>query len=415
MSESLLILGASARAAAFSSLRAGYRPVCGDLFADVDLQAVCSVTPIERYPAELAEVASAAPAGAWLYTGGLENYPSLVDRISRPRELLGVSGAVLRRVRNPFLVAEALRRAGLPAPECRSSAVGLPTDGSWLIKGRRSSGGGGVAVWRGGRAIRANGSSYFQKRIAGEPQAAVFVAAAGESRLLGVTEQLLASESLAKNPLPSGEGRVSAAPSKTHPHPGPLPEGEGVGDAFRYAGSLGPVPLTAIQRERFEQIGNVLACEFDLAGLFGVDCIVAGDEVWPVEVNPRYTASVEILERAMGVSAIAWHVAACREKRLPRETPASAPGQWFGKVIVYAPTTLGKQYAVVDAELAAEWQAANDDSSWPLFADLPVAGARIAAGRPAFTLFSSASDRRMLREQLAREAAFWQMRLASCR
>lgn len=411
MSETLLILGASARAAAFSALRTGFRPVCGDLFADADLAAVCPVTAIERYPAELAEVASAAPAGAWLYTGGLENYPSLVDRISRPRELLGVGGDVLRRVRNPFLVAEALRRAGLFAPECRSNAADLPTDGSWLIKGRRSSGGGQVAAWRGGQILRPRSGWYFQRRIAGESQAAVFVAAAGQARLLGVTEQLLACESSTENPLPLGDGRVRAEPSEAPPHPGSLPEGEGERDAFRYAGSLGPVPLMATQRQRFEQIGNALASEFDLAGLFGVDCIVAGDEIWPVEVNPRYTASVEILERATRVSAIAWHIAACREERLPRETPASAPPEWFGKTIVYVPMALGEKSVLVNAEWAAEWQAANADSPWPCFADLPAPGAEIAAGQPAFTLFASAGDRQMLIEKLAREAAAWQARL----
>ena len=391
MSETLLILGASARAAAFSALRAGYRPVCGDLFADSDLRAACPVTAIERYPAELADIASAAPAGAWLYTGGLENHPSLVDRVSRSRELLGVGGDVLRRVRNPFLVAEALRRAGLPAPECRSSAVGLPTDGSWLFKGRRSSGGGLVAAWRGEQTVRAQPGWYFQKRIAGESQAAVFVAAAAEARLVGVTEQLLASASPGQDPLPGGEGEL---------------------DAFRYCGSLGPLHLTDSQYERFEQIGNILAREFNLAGLFGVDCIAAGDEIWPVEVNPRYTASVEVLERAIGVLAIEWHVASCRGRRLPKEIPPTTGCVRFGKTIVYAPTRSGMSDVVIDAELVAEWQAANADSLWPRFADLPAPGTKIAAGQPVFTLFASAGDRQTLREKLAREAAAWQARLA---
>jgi predicted ATP-grasp superfamily ATP-dependent carboligase len=411
MSETLLILGASARAAAFSALRAGLRPVCGDLFADADLRTVCPAAAIERYPAELAKVAFAAPAGAWLYTGGLENYPSLVDRVSRSRELLGVGGDILRRVRNPLLVAEALRRAGVPAPECRSSAVGLPTDGSWLVKARRSSGGGGVSVWRGDRSFRAARGWYFQRRIAGESQAAVFVAAAGEARLVGVSEQLLTCESSPENPLPKGDGSVRAKPSETPPLPSPLPQGEGERDAFRYAGSLGPVPLTATQRQRFEQIGNALASEFDLTGLFGVDCIAEGDEIWPVEVNPRYTASIEILERATGDSAIAWHVAACREKRLPPVSRASAPLEWFGKTIVYVPMALREKSVVVNAEWAAEWQAAKADSPWQRFADLPAVGSSIAAGQPAFTLFASAGDRQMLIEKLAREAAAWQARL----
>jgi predicted ATP-grasp superfamily ATP-dependent carboligase len=156
----------------------------------------------------------------------------------------------------------------------------------------------------------------------------------------------------------------------------------------------------------------VLAREFNLTGLFGVDCIVAGDEIWPVEVNPRYTASVEILERATGASAICWHVVACRENCLPREIPLPPSDVWFGKMVVYAPTIPGKQHAVVDAELTAEWQAANHDSAWPRFADLPAPGATIAQGQPAFTLFAAEGDRKTLREKLCQEAEAWQARLA---
>ncbi|HUY89918.1 MAG TPA: ATP-grasp domain-containing protein [Pirellulales bacterium] len=388
MSETLIILGASARAAAFSALRAGYRPVCGDWFADDDLQAVCPVKQIERYPAELAEVAAAAPAGAWLYTGGLENYPSLVDRVSRTRPLLGVAGRALRRVRDPLLVARTLRRAGLAAPECRETSARLPTDGSWLLKGRRSSGGGEVLAWRGGQAFQAKRGWYFQQRIEGVSQAAVFVAAGGEARLAGVTEQLLAPS---QNPLPLGEGDV---------------------DAFRYAGSMGPLSLSARLRERFEQIGNVLAREFDLAGLFGVDCIVAGEDVRPVEVNPRYTASVEVLEWATGMRAIAMHVAACREKTLPRAIPTPAPEAWFGKRVVYFRPAPGIDGVKITAELAAEWQQCNTNSTWPVVADLPGAGAKLAAGQPVFTLFASAADRQTLCQKLARDEAIWQARLA---
>ena len=47
---SLLIFGASVRAAAFSALRAGLQPWCADLFADADLRARC---PTIRVPAEV--------------------------------------------------------------------------------------------------------------------------------------------------------------------------------------------------------------------------------------------------------------------------------------------------------------------------------------------------------------------------
>ena len=66
----LLILGAVARAAAFSALAAGLRPTCGDLFADADLARRCPVTAVTNYPRGMADLAEQGTAPApWMYTG----------------------------------------------------------------------------------------------------------------------------------------------------------------------------------------------------------------------------------------------------------------------------------------------------------------------------------------------------------
>src|SRR5207245_9361141 len=116
--DALLLLGASVRAAAFSAVRAGLQPCAIDLFADRDLAAVCPamVVPGRQYPAALADLARKAPPGPWLYTGALENWPALVDEIARDRPLWGNDTACLRRVRDPFALADALRAAGLIGP-----------------------------------------------------------------------------------------------------------------------------------------------------------------------------------------------------------------------------------------------------------------------------------------------------------
>src|SRR5687767_10917006 len=106
--EPLLILGASARAAASSAARAGFAPRAADLFADADLAALCRVTRIDDYPGEFPAAARKFPPSPWMYTGGLENYPELVDQIAAERPLLGNSGSVLREVRDPFKLAAAL-------------------------------------------------------------------------------------------------------------------------------------------------------------------------------------------------------------------------------------------------------------------------------------------------------------------
>src|SRR3954469_6116964 len=100
----VLIVGASVRAAAHSALRAGLRPGGIDLFADCDLAAIGPAVrvPPEAYPEGLEDRAAAQPSGPWMYTGGLENDPELVDRIARKRPLWGVRGDALRAVRDPF-------------------------------------------------------------------------------------------------------------------------------------------------------------------------------------------------------------------------------------------------------------------------------------------------------------------------
>src|SRR5205807_493928 len=88
--EHLLIVGASARSAAFSVLRAGLRPECADLFADADLRARCPVwcAPPKDYPGGFLDLPAFAAPGPWLYTGGLENRPELIDELARRRQPL---------------------------------------------------------------------------------------------------------------------------------------------------------------------------------------------------------------------------------------------------------------------------------------------------------------------------------------
>jgi predicted ATP-grasp superfamily ATP-dependent carboligase len=142
-----VILGASTRAAAQSAWRAGLQPWCADVFADADLRRLCPVrhVPLARYPAGLLDALADAPPGPVLYTGALENYPRLLQRIDRP--LWGNPPAVVRRVRDPQRLAETLRAAGLPSLAVRTAPVA--DGGHWLLKPRRGAGGQGIALYTG--------------------------------------------------------------------------------------------------------------------------------------------------------------------------------------------------------------------------------------------------------------------------
>ncbi|MBX7072109.1 MAG: ATP-grasp domain-containing protein [Pirellulales bacterium] len=431
MPDSILILGASARAAAISARRAGFVVYAADLFEDLDLAAIAEATCVEDYPAGLVAAARRFPSCGWLYTGGLENRPAIVDRIAGERPLLGNRGVVLKRVRDPFQVRRALTNAGLRYPETCSDPRDAPSNGEWLCKAFASSGGNQVHRWRGWPPQPAGGHSvsspshagegnYYQRWIDGQNASAVYLAAGGTARLLGVTRQLVGANWCC----------VGAAA---------VDRPDWSGTPFRYCGSIGPLPIDDALRDQFTRIGHCLAAEFDLIGLFGVDAIIRAGEVWPVEVNPRYSASAEVLERAQGVSMIGAHVAACVEGCVNAPSPGLRPpsppaargrggfestqpktvahcpeevqagygnrpadgraSESSGKAIAFAAQGFTVTHALVERLLAM-----NDDPWQPQVADVPHAGSVIQAGWPVTTLLAdgdtAASVEVKLRERM---------------
>src|SRR5690242_9210524 len=93
--QQLLIVGASVRAAAQSAVRAGYRVWGTDLFADADLCAIADAASVARYPSGLLASMTAAPDAPFMYTGALENYPALIERMARLKTCWGNSAEVL--------------------------------------------------------------------------------------------------------------------------------------------------------------------------------------------------------------------------------------------------------------------------------------------------------------------------------
>jgi predicted ATP-grasp superfamily ATP-dependent carboligase len=353
----LLVVGASARAAAFSALRAGLRPECADLFADADLRARCPVRRVEPgdYPRNFLDLPALDAPAPWLYTGGLENHPDLIEDLARRRRpLWGNPAAVLRRVRSPWEVAAVLHRAGVPCPRVwRGEAP--PPDGRWVVKPLAGAGGSGVRLWAGAARPRPRRPVYWQEFVAGEACAAVSVGDGETAALLGVTRQLV------------GEGWLNAR-------------------RFAYCGSVGPQPLDSPARRPFDVLGAALAHGFGLRGLFGVDCVLRDGVPFPVEVNPRYTASVEVHEYATGLSALALHRRVFEAGAAAPPAPGEAAGV-VGKAILFA-------RAALRFPERGPWSAWVAPSGGPVvlpaFADIPPAGTVIEAGRAILTLFGRA-------------------------
>jgi len=376
--ETILIIGASTRAAAFSALRAGLKPRCLDYFADRDLAAICTVDRVESTAgvAGMERLALGLPQAHWLYTGPLENHPDRVKRISRAHRLHGNAPESLAGARDPFRLVEVLRRQGLPYLETRPDARRLPHDGSWLVKPIASAGGRLIQRLDHATVLHAE-PSYLQRFLDGPSYSALFLASqAGEAELVGVTRQLL------------------GAP----------------GSPFAYRGNIGPTLVPAPLMSRLHQMGNVLCSAFRLVGLFGVDYIQHDGEPWLVEINPRYTASVEILELATHRTLLAEHLRACGMD--PVELPsAGKPGVLTRKAPVVGKAILYARRNMVAPEIEFDDPRCRDLLTVPAIGHIPWPGMEIAAGEPIITLFTTGHDLSECETRLAEQESFWQSRL----
>ena len=382
MSLDVLIVGASTRAAAFTALRCGLRPHCVDYFADRDLDAVC---PVERVQPENADLGfeacstdfSRSPGRErmetpWFYTGGLENHPELVERISQRHRLWGVGAEVLRAVRDPIAVARALNEVGIPAPEVRLDPSSLPRDGSWLVKPKASGGGRGIEPLT-AQSIPSSSSVYFQRRVDGPSFSGLFVGQAGSARLIGITRQRIGT---------------------------PLVP-------FAYRGSIGPWPIPSDVAERLKMLGNRLADAFGLVGWFGVDYVLRRGVPWPVEINPRYTASLEIHELACGRSLLKLHRRACERAMsfIPDDANPTYNGRGvIAKGVIYAPRRLVVPEGIDPDGL-------GDLFAVPSIADVPYPGTIVEPGEPVMTVFASGEDLATCQSRLIQHERYWIQRL----
>ena len=362
----LLVAGVTTRALAVSAARAGWRVTAVDAFGDLDLGAAATVMSAAEIggtrfsPAAAARAARGVTADAVAYTSNFENHPEAVALLARGRQLLGNTPDVLEQIRNPLTLMRALRRRGFAVPDTRASAPPFLSSKRWLSKPRRSGGGHGTSPWR-GEPIRR--SAYLQARIRGTPGSISFLADGRRAIPIGVSLQLV------------GEAAFGAR-------------------GFRYCGSL----LAGTEAPLFRRAGEVAATaaamaaavteEFGLVGLNGLDFIARDGVPLPIEVNPRYSASMELVERALPrVSLFRLHQRACGGA-LPADT--AAPRHVAGKAVVFARRTV----------------TIGDTSRWAAegIADIPRAGERIGRGHPICTVFAEGRDARECHERLVMKA-----------
>jgi predicted ATP-grasp superfamily ATP-dependent carboligase len=359
-------------------LRAGFAAWAVDLFADRDLKrmAPCVRCPADDYPEALPRLADAFPPGPVMYAGGLENRPDVVRELATRRPLWGNPPDSLETARDPFFISRVLEPRGMnfPSPEVHlADAPPPPLDCEWLLKPRSGAGGQGIRRWGPGDPLPRHPERwYFQQFVDGTPMSALFLSDPPRQILLGVTEQLVGTPWL---------------------HAGP----------FRYAGNIGPARVYSGEDYVLGRAGRELAEAAWLRGIWGYDYIkTEPDGPFPVEVNPRYTAGLEVLELAAGVPPLLGHAAAFGQTSLPVPFPPTTTSRVVGKAIYFAPRRVVFPPAGPwDADLAADFH------PWrlPAFADIPEPGEVIEPGWPVLTFFAKGSTPDECRSRLQSTAA----------
>lgn len=377
----VLVVGASTRAAAESAAHAGFDVTALDGYADRDQHPAVRALSITRdcsaqpTASALARAARGIDCDAVVYLSPFENHPRAVATLAAGRALWGNSPETLRRVRDPLTLAAAFRRNGFAVPRLLN-----PNDPNapsrWVLKPFRSGGGNQVRAWQGGAIPR---GCYVQEQIDGTPGSLVFVAAAGKSIPLGFSRQLVG------DPVFGAAGR-------------------------RYCGSI----IASVDDEQFSfgdkllhaaiALAECMASELRVSGLNGIDFVARDGVPYPVEVNPRWSSSMEVAEALLDATFISVHADACTRGTLPAFNLVAALRQTFaiGKAVVYA----------------RHVSSVGDTSTWlhhPTLRDVPQSGERFRVGQPVCTVMATGRSSSDCYRALADAASRVYKSMTSCR
>jgi predicted ATP-grasp superfamily ATP-dependent carboligase len=206
---------------------------------------------------------------------------------------------------------------------------------------------------------------YLQEFIEGTPGSIVFVAAGKRMVPLGISRQLV------------GERAFGA-------------------DGYRYCGSILTENDDWAETEfvrRSCNLARAVVEEFDLVGVNGIDFVAREGQPYAIEVNPRWCASMELVERAHEISVFGMHAEACATGALPEFdfTRSYRPFGAVGKAVVFATRSI----------------VVGDTRSWledDTVQDVPRPRERIAVGQPICTVFARGRDAETCRMALVRRA-----------
>jgi len=341
----VLLLGVSTRAMSQSAVAAGYQVVSLDYFADMDQPGYVEAYSLARdfhLPLSISNLLTVASellsrVQVVVPCAGMENIQDLLTG-SQVR-LWGNDPTAAASVRDFAQLQGIFTGTGVQLPRTLTIGDDQPKEGNWLVKDISHNGGTGVKRWRPGR--RWQSSEIIQELIRGELCSAVFLANGRDAKLVGLTRQYAGIKELGAT-------------------------------GFLWCGNAAPLVDTDLAKS-LQEAANKLTTAFGLRGWNGIDFIVRDGVPYLIEVNPRWSGSVELFERAHGFNAFEMHRLSC-EGDLPKRIEVGDPITWWAKGILYA-----RKLVTI-----------KDPGSWPGgdYADIPHPGEVIPRRYPICSVFS---------------------------
>ncbi|MDZ4099966.1 MAG: ATP-grasp domain-containing protein [Methylophilaceae bacterium] len=335
----------SARPYVQAATAAGYEVIALDAFADQDTNALAeSVHAIPYINGSfdanaleklLRQLAKQNPIG-FVYGSGFEAQPAVLGIVEKYMPLIGNSERVVRNMKRAITFFALLDVLHIQHPAFRLQQLSKEdlNTAAWLIKRNGGSGGTHIRKVKGDERLEAG--YYYQQELQGIPVSLLFIADGKSVREVGFNQQWLAPTSL-------------------------MP--------YRYGGAVSQAEMPQKVKQQLLEAAQKLTSAVGLRGINSLDGIMAGEQLWILELNPRLTSTIDLYP-SLSARLFDLHVQAVNGNLV--DLPVSGL-KAKAHYIVYAPENM----TVPDVTSLPDW-----------VADIPQPATRINAGEPICTVIA---------------------------
>jgi len=365
---------------ATSATKAGIKVYAVDYFGDQDLKRVCheSISIVKQTPGVTCgqlstnfnpetllklttQLLEKNAIDATLLSSGLDDSPDILFELNDMIPILGNHPLVIERIRNKKEFFQELKRIETPHPETemaesfeeaskKAQDIGYPV----LVKPSKSFGGVGIRKAQGPKELKQafhhvaliDEKVLVQEYISGISASVSLISSNNKTIALTLNEQLLGVKELGQE------------------------------EPFGYCGNVVPLVTTRSVMNRCKNTAERITLHFNLVGSNGIDFVISKEGIpYVVEVNPRFQATLECVERVLGINIVEAHMKACLQGILP--IIAKKTGAFCTRLVLFAPQRL----------------VAPDLSVLEEVRDIPIPGVIIDKGEPVCSIVVDEANR----------------------